>query len=64
MARERYIAKCTETWTVVLISPDGKETVMEVTDSEAKAKVEAERLDREAERTYRAEQKMPRNWRD
>ena len=51
MARERYIARCIEHWHVVLIGADGKETVMEITDSEESAKAEAARLDREAERT-------------
>jgi hypothetical protein len=43
---------------------DGKETVMEITDSEETAKAEAAKLDREAERTYQAEQNMRRNPRD
>ena len=37
---------------------------MEITDSEEAAKAEAAKLDREAERTYRAEQSIPRNKRD
>jgi hypothetical protein len=45
----------------VLIGADGKETVMEITDSEETAKAEAAKLDREAERIYRAEQNIPRN---
>jgi len=56
MARDRYIARCIQHWHVVLIGADGKETVMEITDSEEAAKAEAAKLDREAERTYRAEQ--------
>jgi hypothetical protein len=59
MARERYIAKCIQHWHVVLIGADGKETVMEITDSEETAKAEAAKLNREAELTYRAEQNMP-----
>jgi hypothetical protein len=46
-----------------LIGADGKETVMEITDSEESAKAEAARLDREAERAYQAEQNKPRNGR-
>jgi FixJ family two-component response regulator len=53
MARERYIARCIQHWHVVLIGADGTETVMEITDSEESAKVEAARLEREAERTWR-----------
>lgn len=34
---------------------------MEITDSEEAAKAEAAKLDREAERIYRAEQNIPRN---
>jgi hypothetical protein len=64
MARERYVARCIQHWHVVLIGPDGKETVMEITDSEETAKTEAAKLDREAERTYQAEQNMRRNSRD
>jgi hypothetical protein len=64
MARERYIARCIQHWHVVLIGADGKETVMEITDSEETAKAEAAKLDREAERTYQAEQNMRRNSRD
>jgi hypothetical protein len=37
---------------------------MEITDSEETAKAEAAKLDREAERTYQAEQNMRRNSRD
>jgi hypothetical protein len=61
MARDRYIARCIQHWHVVLIGADGKETVMEITDSEETAKAEAAKLDREAERIYRAEQNIPRN---
>jgi hypothetical protein len=64
MARDRYIARCIQHWHVVLIGEDGKETVMEITDSEETAKAEAAKLDREAERTYRAEQNLRRNRRD
>jgi hypothetical protein len=64
MTRERYIARCIQHWHVVSISADGKETVLEITDSEEAAKAEAAKLDREAERTYQAEQAMPRNRRD
>jgi hypothetical protein len=64
MARDRYIARCIQHWHVVLIGADGKETVMEITDSEETAKAEAAKLDREAERIYRAEQNIPRNRRD
>jgi hypothetical protein len=64
MARDRYIARCIQHWHVVLIGADGKETVMEITDSEETAKAEAAKLDREAERIYRAEQNKPRNSRD
>jgi hypothetical protein len=64
MARERYIARSIQHWHVVRISADGKETVMEITDSEEAAKAEAAKLDREAERTYQAEPGMPRNRRD
>jgi hypothetical protein len=64
MARDRYIARCIQHWHVVLIGADGKETVMEITDSEEAAKAEAAKLDREAERIYRAEQNIPRNRRD
>jgi hypothetical protein len=42
----------------------GKDTVMEITDSEETAKAEAAKLDREVERIYRAEQNKPRNSRD
>lgn len=38
---------------------DGRETVVEITDSEEEAKAEAARLDSEAERAYQAEQKPP-----
>jgi len=61
MARDRYIARCIQHWHVVLIGADGKETVMEISDSEETAKAEAAKLDREAERIYRAEQNNPRN---
>jgi hypothetical protein len=54
MPRERYIARSIQHWHVVRIAADGKETVMEITDSEDEAKAEASRLDRDAERTYRA----------
>jgi hypothetical protein len=54
MPRERYIARSIQHWHVVRIGADGKETVVEITDSEEAAKVEAARLDRDAERTYRA----------
>lgn len=54
MPRERYIARSIQHWHVVRIGADGKETVMEITDSEEEAKAEAARLDRDAERTYRA----------
>ena len=64
MARDRYIARCIQHWHVVLIGADGKETVMEITDSEETAKAEAAKLDREAEQIYRAEQNIPRNRRD
>jgi hypothetical protein len=64
MARDRYIARCIQHWHVVLIGADGKETVMEITDSEETAKAEAAKLDGEAERIYRAEQNIPRNRRD
>jgi hypothetical protein len=57
VARERYIARSIQHWHVVLIGADGKETVMEITDSQESAEAEAARLDREAERAYRAEQK-------
>ena len=60
MARERYIARSIQHWHVVLIGADGKETVMEITDSEESAMAEAARLDREAERIYQAEQNMLR----
>lgn len=63
MTRERYIARCIQHWHIVLIGADGKETVMEITDSEESAKAEAARLDREAERAYQAEQNKPRNGR-
>jgi hypothetical protein len=53
MARDRYIARCIRHWHVVLIGADGKETVMEIADSEETAKAEAAKLDREAERIYR-----------
>ena len=56
MARERYIARSIQHWHVVRIGADGTETVMEITDSEEAARAEAAKLDREAERTYRAEQ--------
>jgi hypothetical protein len=64
MARDRYIARCIQHWHVVLIGADGKETVTEITDSEETAKAEAAKLDREAERIYRAEQNIPPNRRD
>ena len=64
MARERYIARCIQHWHIVRIGADGKETVMEITDSEESAKAEAAKLDGEAERTYQAEQNMRRNSRD
>ena len=64
MARAHYIARSIQHWHVVRISADGKETVLEITDSEEAAKAEAAKLDREAERTYQAEQAMPRNRRD
>jgi hypothetical protein len=64
MARDRYIARCIQHWHVVLIGADGKETVMEITDSEETAKAEAAKLDREAERIYRAEKNIPRNRQD
>jgi hypothetical protein len=64
MARDHYIARCIQHWHVVLIGADGKETVMEITDSEETAKAEAAKLDREAERIYRAKQNKPRNSRD
>lgn len=64
MERDRYIARCIQHWHVVLIGADGRETVMEITDSEETAKAEAAKLDREAERIYRAEQNKPRNSRD
>ena len=64
MARDRYIARCIQHWHVVPIGADGKETVMEIADSEETAKAEAAKLDREAERIYRAEQNKPRNSRD
>ena len=63
MARESYIARCIQHWHVVRIGADGKETVMEITDSEEAAMAEAAKLDREAERTYQAAQNMPPNWR-
>ena len=44
MAQERYIARCIQHWHVVLIGADGKETVMEITDSEESAMAEAARL--------------------
>jgi hypothetical protein len=44
-------------WHVVQIGADGRETVVEITDSEEEAKAEATRLDSEAERAYQAEQK-------
>ena len=61
MARERYIARYIQHWHIVQIGADGKETVMEITDSEDAAKAEAAKLDREAERTYQAAQNMPLN---
>jgi hypothetical protein len=64
MARDRYIARCIQHWHVVLIGADGKETVMEITDSEETAKAEAAKLDREAEQIYRAEQNVLSNRRD
>ena len=64
MARDHYIARCIQHWHVVLIGADGKETVLEITDSEETAKAEAAKLDREAERIYRAKQNKPRNSRD
>jgi hypothetical protein len=64
MARDRYIARCIQHWHVVLIGADGKETVLEITDSEETAKAEAAKLDREAELIYRAEQNIPRNRQD
>jgi hypothetical protein len=64
MARERYIARCIQHWHVVRVTEDGKETVLEITDSEEVAKAEAAKLDREAERTYQAEQTVPRNRQD
>ena len=64
MARDRYIARCIQHWHVVLIGADGKETVIEITDSEETAKAEAAKLDREAERIYRAEQNILSNRRD
>jgi len=53
MPREHYIARSIQHWHVVRIGADGKETVMEIADSEEEAKAEAARLDRDAERTYR-----------
>jgi hypothetical protein len=50
MERERYVARRIQHWHIVRIGEDGQETVMEITDSEEAAKVEAARLDREAER--------------
>ncbi|WP_172842456.1 hypothetical protein [Bradyrhizobium erythrophlei] len=64
MTRERYIARCIQHWHVVRIDTDGKETVMEITDSEEAAKAEVAKLDREAERTYQAEQNLPRKSRN
>ena len=37
---------------------------MEITDSEEAAKAEVAKLDREAERTYQAEQNLPRKSRN
>jgi hypothetical protein len=54
MQRESYIARSIQHWHVVQIGVDGRETVLEITDSEEEAKAEAARLDSEAER---AEQK-------
>ena len=54
MQRECYIARSIQHWHVVQIGADGRETVLEITDSEEEAKAEAARLDSEAER---AEQK-------
>jgi Mg-chelatase subunit ChlD len=48
MERKRYIARRIQHWHIVMIA-DGKETVVEITDSEEAAKAEATRLDREAE---------------
>jgi hypothetical protein len=61
MARERYIARCIQHWHVVRIRAEGagKETVMEITDSEEVAKAEAAKLDGEAERTFQDAQNMP-----
>jgi hypothetical protein len=55
MPRERYIARSIQHWHVVRIGADGKETVIEITDSEDEAKAEAARLDRHAELTCRAD---------
>jgi hypothetical protein len=59
MPRESYIARSIKHWHVVRIGADGRETVVEITDSEKEAKAEAARLDSEAERAYQAEQKPP-----
>ncbi len=64
MARERYVARCIQHWHIVLIGTDGKETVVEITDSEEAAKAEAAKLNCEAERAYQAEQNTPPNQRD
>jgi hypothetical protein len=59
MPRESYISRSIKHWHVVQIGADGKETVVEITDSEGEAKAEAARLDSEAKRAYQAEQKPP-----
>jgi len=64
MARERYIARGIQHWHIVKIDADGKETVVEITDSERDAKAEAARLEREAEHIYQAQQTMLGNRRD
>ena len=63
MVRERYIVRSILHWHVVMIGADGKETVVEITDSEEGAKSEAARLNREVQSTSRVEQK-PGNWRN
>jgi hypothetical protein len=63
MERERYSAKSRTVWEVVCIR-DGEEKIIEAFPTREQAEAQAEKLDREAERTFLSIRDTPRNWRD
>jgi hypothetical protein len=65
MTREHYIARLPSgPWEIVMVFPDGKETVVEFAATKEEAEARALVLDRKAEREQYAGDAFPQNRRD